>query len=114
MLKKILATAILAGALTFNAAPNTAEAYDHFVGTSNATGWECYVITETIKRSNDTTYATLKMVKPNGNVSYLGYRFWYDSQRDVMRFANDEGFSGIANKYETPIEWEMVQVIRKY
>jgi hypothetical protein len=31
MLKKIFATAILAGALTFNAAPNTAEAYDHFV-----------------------------------------------------------------------------------
>lgn len=114
MLKKILATAILAGALTFNAAPNTAEAYDQFVGTSSATGWQCYVMTESISRQNDTTFVTLKMVKSNGSAIYLGYRFWYDSSSDVMRFSNDEGFSGIANKYETPIEWEMVQVIRNF
>ncbi len=114
MFKKILATAVLAGALTFNVAPNTAEAYDHFVGTSNATGWECYVMTETVRRSNDTTFVTLKMVKGNGSVSYLDYRFWYDSKVDAMRFSNDEGYSGIANKYETPIEWEMIQVARKF
>ena len=114
MLKKILLAGILALALTFNAAPNTAEAYDHFVGTSQATGWDCYVMTETIGRSNDVTYVTLKMVKSNGSVSYLDYRFWYDSSRDAMRFSNDQGYSGIANRYETPIEWEMVQVIRNY
>ena len=111
MLRKILAVAVIGVALNFC---GTAEAYDHYVGTSNATGWECYVITETVERSNDITYVTLKMVKPNGRVSYLGYRFWYDSQSDVMRFANDEGYSGIANRYETPIEWEMVQVIRQF
>jgi len=114
MLKKFLAAAALSGMLIFNTAPNTAEAYDHYVGTSNATGWECYVMTETVGRSNDTTFVTLKMVKPNGKVSYLDYRFWYDSRSDVMRFSNDEGFSGIANKYETPIEWEMLQVIRQF
>jgi hypothetical protein len=114
MLKKILATAILAVALTFNTAPNTAEAYDHFVGTSESTGWECFVMTETIERSNGSTFVTLKMVKPNGSVSYLDYKFWYDSSRDVMRFSNNQGFSGIANRYETPIEWEMVQVIRQF
>ncbi len=114
MLKKILMAGILAAALTFNAAPNTAEAYDHFVGTSPATGWNCYVMTETIGRSNGTTYVTLKMVKGNGSASFLDYRFWYDSSRDVMRFSNDQGYSGIANRYETPIEWEMVQVIRNY
>lgn len=114
MLKKFLAAAALSGILIFNTAPNTAEAYDHYVGTSNATGWECYVMTETIGRSNDTTFVTLKMVKQNGKVSYLDYRFWYDSRSDVMRFSNDEGFSGIANKYETPIEWEMLQVIRQF
>ena len=114
MLKKFLMAGILTGALIFNAAPNNAEAYDHYVGYSEATGWECYVITETIERSNDTTYVTLKMIKPSGNVSYLGYRFWYDSSRDVMRFSNDEGYSGIVNRYETPIEWEMLQVIRQF
>lgn len=114
MLKKFLAAAALSGMLIFNTAPNTAEAYDHYVGTSNATGWECYVMTETVGRSNDTTFVTLKMVKQNGKVSYLDYRFWYDSKSDVMRFSNDEGFSGIANKYETPIEWEMLQVIRQF
>ena len=111
MFKKILAVAILGLALTFG---GKAEAYDYYVGTSETTGWECYVMTETVERSNDTTFVTLKMVKPNGRVSYLDYRFWYDSSRDVMRFSNDEGFSGIANKYETPIEWEMLQVIRQY
>lgn len=106
--------AALGLALIFTAAP-TAEAHDQFVGTSNATGWDCYVITESISRDADgTTYATLKMVRRNGSVSYLGYRFWYDSSRDVMRFASDEGYSGIANRYETPIEWEMVKVIRQY
>ena len=112
MLKKILAVAVIGLALTFG---GKAEAYDHYVGTSETTGWECYVMTETVERSNGgTTFVTLKMVKPNGNVSYLDYRFWYDSTRDVMRFSNDEGYSGIANRYETPIEWEMLQVIRQY
>ena len=113
-MKKILLSAVLLGALIFNAAPNSAEAYDKDVGNSPATGWDCYAMTETISRSSGTTYVTLKMVTTNGNVRYSDYRFWYDSQRDVMRFSNDSGFSGIANRYETPIEWEMVQVIRNY
>jgi hypothetical protein len=111
MSKKFLTVAVLAVALIFG---GKAEAYDHFVGTSEATGWECFVVTETIKRVNADTYVTLKMVKPNGGVNYLDYQFWYDSQYDVMRFANNEGFSGIANRYETPIEWEMLQVIRQF
>ena len=111
MLKKILAVAVLGIALTFG---GKAEAYDHFVGTSEATGWDCYVMTETVERANDITYVTLKMVKPNGRVSYLDYRFWYDAQYDVMRFSNDEGYSHSVNRYETPIEWEMLQVIRQF
>lgn len=114
MLKKFFMTAILLGALIFNAAPNSAEAYDKYVGNSPATGWDCYVMTETISRSGGSTYVTLKMITGNGNVRYLDYTFWYDSRSDVMRFSNGEGFSGVANRYETPIEWEMVQVIRNY
>ena len=113
MLKKMLLVLIVGLAVTC-AGIAKAEASEVYVGTSPATGWECYVLTETISRYNGNTYVTLKMYTQNNNVRYSEYRFWYDSQRDVMRFSNDDGFSGIANRYETPIEWEMVQVIRNY
>lgn len=90
------------------------EAADIYVGTSEATGWECYVDTDSIYRVDDTTHVTLKMVTQRGDLRYLDYDFWYDPQRDVMRFANSEGYSGIANRYETPIEWQILQVIRQY
>ena len=112
-MKKLVMLAVLGLALVFTAAPK-AEAYDHFVGTSETTGWDCYVITESITRDDGVTYVTLKMVPANSHIRYLGYRFWYDPSRDVMRFANDEGYSGIVNRYETPIEWEMLQVVRQY
>ncbi len=113
MLKKIFMVLIV-GLAIICADINPAEARDYYVGNSPATGWDCYVMTETISRSGGTTYVTLKMITRNGNTRYSDYRFWYDSSRDVMRFSNDSGFSGIANRYETPIEWEMVQVIRNY
>jgi hypothetical protein len=109
-MKKFFAVAVLGVALMFG---GNAEAYDKFVGTSESTGWECYVMTETVERIKDTTHVTLKMVTPNGNVNYLEYSFWYDSNSDVMRFSNEQGYSGIVNRYETPIEWEMLQVIRQ-
>ena len=111
-MKKMLMAAALGLALIFSAPQ--AEAYEHFVGTSEATGWDCYVLTESIYREDDVTHVTLEMVTQNGNYRWLGYRFWYDSSRDVMRFANDEGYSGIVNRYETPIEWEMLQVVRQF
>lgn len=110
-MKKFFTVAVLGAALIFG---GNAEAYDKFIGTSEATGWDCYVLTETIERVNDSTNVTLKMVKPNNEVSYLDYSFWYDSSGDVMRFSNEQGYSGIVNRYETPIEWEMLQVIRNY
>ena len=113
MLKKMFFVLIVGIAITC-AGITKAEASDVYVGTSPATGWDCYVMTETISRSgNGTTYVTLKMITNNGNERYSDYRFWYDSQRDIMRFSN-ESYSGIANRYETPIEWEMLQVIRNY
>ena len=115
MLKKFFMTTILLGALIFNAAPNSAEAYDRYVGNSPATGWDCYVMTETISRSGSNGYyVTLKMITRNGNTRYLDYRFWYDYRIKGWRFSNDEGFSGIADSYETPIEWEVVRVINNY
>ena len=113
MLKKMFAILIVGLAITC-AGVTKVEASEVYVGTSPATGWDCYVLTQTISRSGGSTYVTLKMYTQNGNERYSDYRFWYDSQRDVMRFSNDGGYSGIANRYETPIEWEMIQVIRNY
>ncbi len=111
MLKKIFAVAILGVTLIFTAAPNTAAAEDVFVGNSPATGWDCYLMSETISNIPGGYEVTLKMIKGNGGVSYLNYKLWYDSSRDVIRFSNSQGFSGIANRYETPIEWEMWNTI---
>ena len=111
MLKKFLAVAILGVTLIFTAAPNTAAAEDVFVGTSPATGWDCYLMSETISNISGGYEVTLKMIKRNGNVSYLDYSLWYDSSRDVIKFSNSQGYSGVANRYETPIEWEMWNTI---
>lgn len=113
MLKKVLLTIVL-GVMITCAGVAKVEASEVFVGVSPATGWECYVLTDTIARNvNGVTYVTLKMYTDRDE-RFLDYRFWYDSKRDVMRFSNDEGYSGIANRYETPIEWEMLQVTRNY
>ena len=114
MLKNFLMVLVV-GIVVTCAGITKAEAAEVYVGTSPSTGWECYVLTNTIERTEDgTTFVTLKMYKRNGNAGYLGYSFWYDSYNDVMRFENAEGYTGIANRYETPIEWEMIQVIRNY
>ena len=113
MLKKVLLALVL-GVMVTCAGVAKVEAAEVYVGTSPATGWDCYVLTDTISRNYEgTTFVTLKMYTGR-SAEYLGYQFWYDSQYDVMRFSNDDGYSGIANRYETPIEWEMVQVIRNY
>lgn len=113
MLKKFLLV-LFVGIVVTCAGVTKAEAAEVYVGTSPSTGWECYVLTNTIERNDGATSVTLKMYNQNGRASYLGYVFWYDSQYDVMRFSNEEGYTGIANRYETPIEWEMIQVIRNY
>ena len=113
MLKKVLLTLVL-GIFVTCASVVKVEAAEIYVGTSPSTGWDCYVLTESIGRTNyDVTFVTLKMYTGQ-TAKYLDYQFWYDSQYDVMRFSNDDGYSGIANRYETPIEWEMLQVIRNY
>ena len=113
MLKKMLLVLIVGLAVTC-AGIAKAEASDVYVGTSTSTALDCYVMTETISRNDDITYVTLKMIAANGNVRYSDYRFWYDSKRDVTRFSNNGGYKGIANRYATPIEWEIFKVIKNY
>ena len=106
---------ILFAAIFFTCASfqNSAEAQDIWVGTSPATGWECYIMTETIRHlgDSDINLATLKMVAKDNSVRQMEYRFWWDFSIDRVVFSNSQGFNGIADANETPIEWRMWQVI---
>ena len=90
----------------------TAHASDFYVGTSSATGMDCYLMTNTISRIR--TYsdgakfaATLKMV--GRTVQYLDYEL--DIGSSGYYFSNSQGYSGEATRYGTPIEWSMCRYI---
>ena len=118
MLKKIFAVAILGVALIFAGAQNKVEAKDIFVGTSPATGWDCYIMTETIqthKGARESYSATLKMITGSGNVKYLDYSFWYTYEDGFpVYFSNSQGYQGRLSQYDTPIEYQMYKVIGQY
>lgn len=95
------------------------EAADIYVGMSPVTGYECYVMTETISRKNEhrmvITSATLKMVDQYGDAHYLDYKFFdLDDDAVDVDFTNSQGFSGKATPQDTPIEWAMYSVTRDY
>ena len=95
------------------------EAADIYVGMSPATGYECYVMTNTISRKNEhrmvITSATLKMVDQYGDAHYLNYKFFdLDGDAVDVDFTNSQGFSGKATPQDTPIEWAMYSVTRDY
>lgn len=115
MLKKSLLILIAGFVLIFAGAQNKVEARDVFVGTSNATGWDCYLMTETIqvhRGARESYSATLKMVTGSGNVRYLDYSFWYTYEDGIpVYFSNSQGYRGKISQYETPIEWNMYRAI---
>ena len=116
-MKKFFFTAIFG--LTIILASVQAEAAEIFVGTSNATGWDCYVMTDSVRHKNEhrmlITYATLKMVNGNGVAQYLNYTFFdLDGDFNDVEFSNEQGFRGRATPNETPIEWAMYTVCREY
>ena len=95
------------------------EAADIYVGMSPATGYECYVMTNTISRKNEArmviTSATLKMIDQYGGAHYLDYKFFdLDGDAADVDFTNSQGFSGKATPQDTPIEWAMYTVTRDY
>ena len=110
-MKKFFSVMMLA-AIIFFCQNNFASAQDVYVGTSNATGWDCYIMTETIKiYDGGTKQATLKMITNSGNARYLDYSFNWDEPSGRYFFKNMDGFRGIVDRYETPIEYNMLQVI---
>lgn len=95
------------------------EAADIYVGNSPATGFDCYVLTDSVRHRNEhrmlLTFATLKMVNRYGDVQYLDYTF-YDLDGDYVdvEFSNSQGYRGLATAQDTPIEWAMYTVCRDY
>ena len=116
MFKKFFAVTLLAIAIIF-VSNNQASAKDVYVGTSNTTGRDCYLMTETIYSYWKGTHAhcidaTLKMVRrSDGNVQYLDYTF---IDAPPIHFRNSQGFEGTADQYKTPIEWNMFWAIMDY
>lgn len=92
-----------------------ASAEDVYVGTSPATGWNCYLMTETIYWINDLTdfEAKLKMVDSSNIAHFVDYRFWHESDDinrgiyDRVYFFNSQDYRGIVDELETPIEFAM-------
>ncbi|MBQ3444345.1 MAG: hypothetical protein IJG33_14000 [Selenomonadaceae bacterium] len=115
MAKKIFMAAVVSLILC---AGVKAEAADVYVGMSPATGYECYVMTNTISYKNEhrmfISSATLKMVDQYGGVQYLDYTFFdLDNDAADVDFTNSQGFSGKATPQDTPIEWAMYTVMRE-
>ena len=114
MLKKVFVTAVFTALILLGSTAEKVSAQDVWVGTSPATGWQCYVMTETARAINDASVeVTLKMVKKSGNVEYLHYVFWTDYVNGTF-FKNSQGFSGVVDQYKTPIEYNAMRVAFRY
>lgn len=110
MLKKFFATVFIA--VVIFCGNNFAQAQDVYIGTSNATGWDCYMMTETMNDINSNRFeVTIKMVTKSRSVKYLSYTFWRDSYNSDWYFSNSQGYSGRVSA-ETPIEWNIVRAFR--
>lgn len=82
-----------------------------FVGNSDITGRDCYLLTDSIVHNKgDKSYnCKIKMVKSKDDVQYLEYRFF---GVDIIQFRTSEGFSGIVSKTETPIEYNTIKYVK--
>lgn len=95
------------------------EAADIFVGRSPVTGYDCYVMTDSIRHRNEhrmfIIFATLKMVDGYGDTHFLNYTF-YDLDGDYVdvEFTNSQDYRGFATAKDTPIEWAMYTVCREH
>lgn len=116
MLKKFLLAAIVGLIIC---AGVKVEAAEIFVGTSPATGDDCYVLTHTIDRTYEdrmvVTSVRLKTTNRYGDLHYIDYTFYaIDGGNDNVQFVNSDGFKGVADPYDTPIEWAAYTVTKDY
>ena len=93
-----------------------------FVGHSDVTDRDCYLLTDSIDinldefvRGREGYYiCKIKMVKSNNDVKYLKYKFFSKTKFHPPKFENDQGFSGIIDEYETPIEYNTFMALKRH
>ena len=92
-MKKFLSTMLLAFLLVI--VGSQAEASDYYVGTFNVSRAKGYIMTETIRRTGETTYeATLKAVYPDGQIDIIYYEFDDGDDSGLVGFRNSDGNRG--------------------
>ena len=116
MLKKFFLAAVVGLIICASVKVEAAEVY---VGTSPVTDNKCYVITDTINHTYENRMiiysATLKTVNRYGEKHFIDYKFYsLDGDTENVQFVNSDGFKGIADSYETPIEWAMFLFVKDY
>ena len=92
----------------------TAHAADYYVGTSPATGMDCYLMTHTIselRHYSDGGKFTARLKMVGDTIRYLDYEF--DIGTSGITFTNSAGYFGTVTPHATPIEWNMAQYIAK-
>ena len=115
-MKKIFLAALF-GLMIFSGVK--AEAEEIFIGTAPVTDYECYVLTETVRRDYEERMvilsATMKTVDRFGDENFIDYKFYaIDEGTEDVVFTNSYGDKGSANSFDAPIEWEMYLTIRNY
>ena len=116
MLKNFFLAAIV-GLIIF--VGGLAEAEEVYVGNSFSTGHDCYVLTDTIYRTDEHRMAiysvTVKTVSNYGREDFIDYKFFaLDGGDEDVQFTNSDGDKGIATEYDTPLEWAIYMLIRDY
>ncbi len=89
----------------------TAAAEDVYLGTSDTTGRQCFLVRDSIEsdRQNMTFTCTIKMIKPDtDDVQFLSYQFWF-VQNDGWYFESSQGYSNKVSEH-TPIEDKILRI----
>lgn len=97
-------------AAQFLAVPNAA-AEDVYLGTSDTTGRQCFLVRDSLdcNRRNMTFTCTIKMVKPHtDDVQFLSYDFWL-VRNDGWYFESSQGYSNRVSEH-TPIEDRILRI----
>ena len=80
---------------------------------------EIYVLTDTIRRNYEhrmVIYSVkMRTLDSFDNEYFIDYKFFtLDDGIEDVQFTNSEGYRGIVDEYDTPIEWKIFMTIRDY
>lgn len=81
---------------------------EYYIGKFNVSGAEGYLLTETLRKTGNTTYeARLKAIFPSGQAQFIDYFIDIGEKS----FSNSDGFNGKIDEYRTPIEYGIFRYI---